>query len=301
MKKTWLIIVALLGCAFIPILIRGIIKDKHPGIPETSQPFGAMVRPAQRIVSLTLCTTKILCALGAEDMVVAITDSKSQMPVKAKNIPRVGRSFGQVNIEALLGFQPDFVFCWQNVADILQQKGIPVYIVNCKSLPDVLRLIKETGAITGRDKEARLLLNDLETRIETVKQKVARVETKPLVYFEGWGIGYTRAPGTLTHDLITLAGGINIAADQPVAYPLLSTEYIIQKNPDIIIVEKGWSDATIEEIKNRDGWDKIKAVRNNRVYRIEYSYYTDWAPECVEGIELFAKWFYPEVFQNESH
>ncbi|WP_459918794.1 hypothetical protein [Desulfocicer niacini] len=57
------------------------------------------------------------------------------------------------------------------------------------------------------------------------------------VTFEQSELGKTRSNGSLTHDLITRAGGINIAKDEPVPFPILSQEFIIQQNPDVIIVE----------------------------------------------------------------
>jgi iron complex transport system substrate-binding protein len=286
-KKDWLIILALVGCSFIPIFTSRDNRASDIEIPK---------RIPQRIISLTLGTTKILSILGAQDQVVAISESKAGIPTNLKDKPRVGRSFGYVNVEAILGFRSDIVFCWENIADILKKKGIPAYVVSCKSIQDVLDIVKEIGRITGRDKSAEDLLVQLKNRIRAVRQKVAMAKARPLVYFEAWGPGHTRAKGTLTHDLITIAGGINIAEDQPVSYPLLTSEYIIQRNPDVIIVE-GYNQYGALEIKRRDGWKAIKAVRDNRVFNPPVTY-TDWNPECIEGLEQFARWFHPEIFEN---
>jgi iron complex transport system substrate-binding protein len=99
----------------------------------------------------------------------------------------------------------------------------------------------------------------------------------------------------LTHDLITRAGGINIAKDEPVSFPILSQEFIIEKNPDIIILsEWGTKPSTI---KNRDGWKNIKAVKSDRIL-VSKSGYTGYTPRCLDGLEVYARFFHPGLFDK---
>jgi len=91
-----------------------------------------------------------------------------------------------------------------------------------------------------------------------------------------------------------MAGGINIAADEPFRYPDLTDEYIIAKNPDVIVVIS--YGASIEEIKARQGWQNINAVKNDRVYSIDRHLVTA-SPRLVDGLEQLAKWFHPDLFE----
>ncbi len=161
------------------------------------------------------------------------------------------------------------------------------------NLEEVVKLVREIGKIVEREKEANEIAQTMEDRINEVKKRLGNVRLHPLVYFESGSIGRTRASGSLTHDLISLAGGENLAKDEPVSFPLLSSEHIIAKDPDIIIIEEYGT--SIEEVKNRDGWQDIKAIKNNRVFKSPV-YYTNYTPRCIEGLEQFARWFYPEVF-----
>jgi len=132
----------------------------------------------------------------------------------------------------------------------------------------------------------------MKARIKKVEDKIRKSSRfRPLVYFEAHTLGKSRGPGCLTHDLITRAGGINIAGDSPVAFPLLSQEYIITKNPDVIIVEE--YGAAPEEIKRRDGWHNIKAVKAGKIF-VSMGYYTGYTPRCLDGLEKYAEWFYEE-------
>ncbi|HEC35867.1 MAG TPA: ABC transporter substrate-binding protein [Anaerolineae bacterium] len=84
-----------------------------------------------------------------------------------------------------------------------------------------------------------------------------------------------------------------MAADEPVRYPLLSEEYIIERNPDVIVIVSGG--ASVDEVKGRAGWQNIKAVQDDRVYTIDTHLVTS-NPRIVEGLEQFAKWFHPELW-----
>jgi len=76
---------------------------------------------------------------------------------------------------------------------------------------------------------------------------------------------------------------------------VLSSEYIIARSPGVIIVVS--YDASPGEIKARGGWQEINAVKNDRVYVIDTNLVTS-NPRIVQGLEQFAKWFYPELFTD---
>jgi len=250
----------------------------------------------ERIVSLS-CTTEILCALGAEDKIVAISEIDKESPYYEilKDKPRCGGGIRNVNVENVLGFRPDLVFCWRGQADILRERGLNVYATGTYDLEGVMGLIMDVGMLVGKEKEARKIVSLMKEEIKRISEKLKKVKNRPLVYFEAHPLGKTRGKGSLTHDLITRAAGINIAEDKVVPFPLLSQEYIIKKNPDVIIVEE-YGDKP-EEIKKRDGWQNIKAVVNNRVYR-SYVYFTSYTHRCIEGLKQFARWFHPELFKE---
>jgi iron complex transport system substrate-binding protein len=102
--------------------------------------------------------------------------------------------------------------------------------------------------------------------------------------------------------LITLAGGINIAENETSQYVTLNSEYIIDKNPDIIIKfyygtepNEEEMNALKEEIIGRAGWDGINAVKEGKVYVINYAE-SSINPRLVIGLIRYAKWINPELF-----
>lgn len=55
------------------------------------------------------------------------------------------------------------------------------------------------------------------------------------MYFENRKVYKSASKLTGHHEFIALAGGDNIAKDEPVTSPELSPEYIVRRNPDVIV------------------------------------------------------------------
>jgi len=250
----------------------------------------ADVRNPQRIVSLCLPVTEIICQMGLEDRIVGICEG--DCPEKVIDKPKVGKAFGILNIESVIALKPDLVFCWGD-GKILKEKGLTVYSIHAKDLDGVIMLVGDVAELLGEKQRAVAMAASMREKISMTNERMLPVKEKPLVYFEAGSIGRTRGPGSLTHELIGKAGGINLAGKEKASFPLLSNEFIIASNPDIILVEDfGESN---EKIKSRSGWQNLKAVKNNRIFRCP-SYYTNYAPRCLEGLEQFARWFQPDLF-----
>lgn len=243
------------------------------------------------IISLPNAATEIICLLGMADNIVAIS-SNCDYPPEIMDRQRIGRAFGSVNIEAVLSLKPDIIFCSQSHASLFEKFGIKTFVVSTSNFNEVSELIINIGKKLDKETEARVITENMQNRIDKILQQQKEFSTKPKVYFESGRVpGKSRGKGSLTHDLIELAGGINIAGYADGSFPVLSNEFIIKKNPDLIILEEyGFS---IDEVKQRPGWEKINAVKNNKIYRSPV-YFTNYTPRCIEAIETFYQYFYTE-------
>ncbi len=88
----------------------------------------------------------------------------------------------------------------------------------------------------------------------------------PRVYLELYGAFKTVGGDSYVNDLITLAGGTNIAAGVARGSVVFSPEQLIAAEPDVILFVNGFT--TADAISQRPGFAKLRAVRRGAVYGV---------------------------------
>ncbi|HHN81597.1 MAG TPA: hypothetical protein ENN11_03135 [Methanomicrobia archaeon] len=251
----------------------------------------------ERVVSLASSATEVMFAIGAGEKVVGV-DKYSTYPEEVASRPNLG-SGSSLDMEKLIELEPDLVVIWYFYGDAIEnieQRGINVMAINPASVSDIYDEIELLGTILGFEENAQDVIGDMQARISEITDYVDTipVEDRPTVFYETSQPFKSLNADTFTGELIEMAGGINIAADEESRYPVLSSEWIIQEDPDVIVVLS--YGASVEEIKARSGWGQVSAVANDRVYAVESDLVTS-NPRLVLGLEQLAKWFYPEYFE----
>lgn len=306
MKQTgaWITVTVLITAAFVSgyILASTSTEEREPTIEGITIIDGigrtvTIPNMPERIVSLASSATESLYALGAGSKVVGV-DAWSNYPPEVGDKPCVG-SGSAPNHEMIIGLKPDVLFAWPYSRDAiisLEDKMAVVY-VDPGSVDEVLDTIRLIGLVTGKTSEAENLTAEMQSRIDNITNVTDRLTRtqRPLVYYELGTPMKTTGPGTFTNELILMAGGINLAADEPVRYPILNSEYIIERNPDVIIVVS--YGASVEDVRSRGGWQDIDAVKNDRIYKIDTNLVTS-NPRLVLGLEQFSQWFHPDLFSG---
>ncbi len=261
----------------------------------------AAAAPVERYASLSPSTTEILFALGLKDKIVAVT-SFCDYPEEAKKIEKIG-TFSEPNIEKIVSLNPSIVFTTgleqAPVIARLKKSGLKVVVSDPKNMAELFESILQIGKATDKEKEAEELKENMLRRLEAVKAKVAKIpiEKRVSVFVEIWHDPImTAGPGAFVDELINLAGARNIAYDAPLPYSRFSSEVIIERNPDVIIL--GYMDKANESaqlIKERMGWQDIAAVKNNRIVRdINPDLIFRPGPRLVEGLERIYQSLYDE-------
>jgi iron complex transport system substrate-binding protein len=103
---------------------------------------------------------------------------------------------------------------------------------------------------------------------------------------------------TVHHDLIHLAGGDNMTADEPVTYPRISLEEVIRRKPEVLLVSSMEREGRFEKAR-QDWlqWTSIPAVQKGRVHLIDSDLIDRPSPRVVDGLEIMAKLLHPEAFR----
>jgi iron complex transport system substrate-binding protein len=100
----------------------------------------------------------------------------------------------------------------------------------------------------------------------------------------------------LVSELIQLAGGDSITADDPSDYPRFSLEAAVARAPDVIVLARHGTDSGPLP---RGPWDRltnVPAVRAGRVHAVDGNLFHRYGPRVVEGLERLARLLHPEAF-----
>jgi cobalamin transport system substrate-binding protein len=255
--------------------------------------------PPRRIVALAPNLTEILYYLGLGDRVVGVT-RYSYYPPDALKKPKVG-SYIQVNVERVLELKPDLVFGTvdgnrRGVVSILGQAGIPVYVVNPRTVKETIATIAAIADVCGVGERGHRLASLLTNRVARIVNRTSGLK-KPLVFLQiNLRPIMTVNRHTIHHDVIRLAGGRNMTGDLDVPYPTISVEEVLKAKPDVIIISSMERGGRFErERMYWYEWPSIPAVRRRQVYLLDSDLLDRPSPRIVEGLEIMARMIHPEV------
>ena len=262
--------------------------------------------PAQRIVSLAPSNTEILFAIGAGDQLVG-RDAFSDYPPEAAQITDVGGGWGDLNLETIVSLEPDLVLAAElsppEQVQSLESLGLTVYLLkNPLQLDGLYSNLLTVGQITGHEEEAATLADALKERVIAVEDKLAVVETRPLVFYEldstEPNAPWTAGPGTFIDTLISMAHGENLGNVLQSDWGQISVEELLTQDPDFIILgDYTWGGVTVEDVEARAGWETLQAVKNDHVYTFDDNLVSRPGPRMVDGLEAMAELLHPEAFK----
>lgn len=264
-----------------------------------------LAAPAQKIVSLAPSTTEMLYAVGAGAQMIG-RDSFSNYPEEATKLADIGGSNGAYSYDAIAALQPDLVVAaainTEDQVKSLTDLGLTVYYVgNPTSFEELYKSLEALGEMTGHVEEAINLTDSLNTRVQKVLDTVAAAETTPVVFYELDGSDpskpWTSGPGTYMDMLISMAGGKNVGASLSSAWAQISVEELLTQNPDVILLGDAAYGTTVDQVKAREGWDKIKAVQTDAIYSFNDDLVSRAGPRLVQGLEELAKTIHPELYK----
>lgn len=263
-------------------------------------------KAAQRIVSLAPSSTEILYAIDAGRQVVA-RDTFSDYPEEAKTIPDIGGGFGELNSEAIIAQKPDLVLASSltppEQIKALESLGLTVFaIANPNDFSGLFQNLRAVAKLTAHEAEAETLVDELDARIKAVEEKVKNTHEKPLVFYELDGTDpnapWTPGPGSFVDNLIRMAGGENLGSGMSSEWAQISIEELVSKDPEIILIgDATWGGVTLDDVRNRAGWESLKAIQEGRMFVFDDNLVSRPGPRLVDGLEAMAKLLHPELFQ----
>ncbi len=243
-----------------------------------------------RVVALAAEVPDILFHLGALDVLVGVSPWAPLPP--DVSIPRVG-GFSRVDPRTVLALRPDLVVLTSDVqaslAATLVREGIPILHLNPRRLQDLWHNIRLVGGVVGRAAEAEALIQ----RLKEAMQPYRNVCPPLRVYVEEWPDPLIYASGWVL-DLVEWVGGVDVfpelrgyhrAQDRQIA-----PESVISRAPDVILFSWCGRPGRQDLIRNREGWDQIPAVRENRIVELPPEWFLQVGPGLIlQGLPLLAR------------
>ncbi len=267
---------------FTLFLFISLISALYARKPKTSES-----RYPKSIVALSPSAAEILFTIGAGDQVSAVSEF-TDFPAEAKAKPVVGGFDGKtLSLETIMSFKPDLVYLTEGMHNFListlESNGIAYYVSKGESIASVEKEILEVGKITGHEKEAAKVVDDMEKKLKKAAG-AAKNDGAIKVYWEVWNAPYMSAGSTsFINDVIKAAGGENIFADLSDAYPMVSEETIIAREPAVILIPAS-TGLESSAVGLRNGWADIPAVKGGRVFVVDDNVYTRPGPRVADVV-----------------
>ncbi len=248
-----------------------------------------VAEPARRVASLIPSATDWLVAMGAADRLVARTDY-DRSPLLA-DVPSVGGGLAP-SIEWLAAHRPDLVIAWadgpsRSTVGRLEALGIPVYVAPAETIDEAFAIAGDLGRLLGLEPAAESVMAEARAGLDRVRAAARGHGDPATLILVGLDPITAAGPGTFIDELLGVAGGRNVLADLSLAWPPLSLEEVVRRDPDVIILGSG-ADPPLGVLRSRPGWRGLSAVRHGRVYPVEPDVSHRWGPQLHETARLLA-------------
>ncbi len=204
----------------------------------------AKAEPAQRIVSLNLCTDELALQLADRDKVVSVSFLANDPSLSTVAEQARGIFVNRGMLEQIVALKPDLVlahrYASRSTTDGLRRLGYRVVeIESPQSIAATRQQIADVALAMGEVERGKALIATLDARLAALPMTAGRRPTAAIYQPNGYAFGRD----SLADAILALAGFDNLAARDGVAgYARLSLESLIANPPDILVIEEGGGD-----------------------------------------------------------
>jgi iron complex transport system substrate-binding protein len=240
----------------------------------------AIPAPDPRVASVTPAGTDLLIGIGAADHLVAVSNyDDPREGIQGK--PRIG-DYQSIDWEKLAEQHPQILLV-QEADNRLggatdqraQELGIRIVNLKIETIQDIYDEMSKLADLVGQPSSGKQAVLQLQSQLATVRQSVAgKPPVRTLIVTNESGLDIA-GPNTFLDELLTIAGGTNVASGISRRYASLDRETLIAYSPDAIVQLIPDGDKTPQVIAQAQRfWQSLPdlpAVKNHRVYIV-----TDW-------------------------
>ncbi|TQI79351.1 vitamin B12 transport system substrate-binding protein [Serratia fonticola] len=193
---------------------------------------------ALRVVSLAPHTTEMVWAAGLGDALIAVSDY-SDYPDAVQKLERVA-SGNSIKFERILLLKPDLVVASretnpQRELEKLQKYGIQVVFVDPHSLETIPQDIERLARYGSNPETGARRAHEFRQKLAALSVQFARAEKIPAALLFGVSPLMTTNGQSIQNDVLRVCGVENVFAGSRVAWPVVSREQIISRQPRLLI------------------------------------------------------------------
>ncbi len=243
-----------------------------------------------RIVVLDPATVEMIYMLGAEDKIVGVANlerSKVWPEEKVAKLESVG-TFMKPSLEKIIALKPDLVIMsaltGEELNNGLKSNNIEAKRVQANSIEEIFTNFLEVAKMLGKENEANKIIAEKKAKLEEIK-KIATGNKKGLFVMSASPL-MVFGNDNLPNDIMKLLNIKNIAENQKGRNPIVTPEFIIKENPDIIITllpNPTQIVATNPQLKN------VNAIKNSKFIVVNSSQILRGSPRTIDQIQEIAK------------
>ena len=285
-------------------------------------------KPVKTVLTRFFDSAEILRIFDSTDMILAVGcknfQENSLFFPELSRLPYVADTrTSELDNEYILRMSPDIFLGWYK-EDREKLPGINLIHSKLWGL-NSSRDIRKLGYILDKENEAEEYIKWHDDCINKIKDEVDEIplDDRPRVLVAlpkpGGVFGVYRGEGGTTgmDDLMTLIPVNSIGQLLPTKeYEEVDTEWVIEQNPDIIIIASNLIEAKgggsfagydlddpsqmareRDDFLSRPELAEVNAVKNGRVYMMEYKLFS-YSQSMIVGAVYLAKWIYPDLDLN---
>lgn len=266
----------------------------------------------EKIAAVSGTFLGLLYSVGGKSICTAEAGGGTPVPEEAVNdLPVIGKVYN-LDVEKIIELQPELViaqFGLQNgIIPALIQSKIPVLAFHMRNYEDVIAHLRVMGRITGEEQKAEEIAEKMEREKNAITEKLPeKSKTVVILYATSKDVS-VKLPDSIAGNVAGILKLENIAAGcvpegMGGETTPFSMEYIIEKDPDVILVTSMLSDDNLaseiicEKLGSDPVWKGLRAVKEENIVYLPQKYFLyNAGADFVEGIEYMAKGVYPEIY-----
>ncbi|MEM7325310.1 MAG: ABC transporter substrate-binding protein [Actinomycetota bacterium] len=265
-----------------------------------------------RIAALSTDVAEVAIALAGADRLVAVPETNATAAVgsdpAAAGTVEHRLSFGdRVDRDLLASWDTDLVLISPNhpeereLSEALAGGSVPILVMpnSWDDLDDVRTNIDLIAQAIGAESDAAEIIDDMTRREEAVRDRVAAVETRPVVLIltNVAQVPFLVGPGTTTHSLVETAGGTNAADLLQVTTTIsgVGANQIATADPDAILLVDGLGTGreAFAPLLDSPELAGLDAIADDNVLVLPARDTFGVAHTLVNGLEAIADWLHP--------